>query len=120
MPPTKDAQKTVTAITGFLQENLPVDRSLGARLKFDYEGGGIVFIDGRKLPPLVHNRDEAADCTVIIDADLHLKLLHREADQGQAFRQGHMRISGDVAVAVRLGPLFFASELYGSGVQGVR
>lgn len=115
MTPTKDAQKTVAAITTFLQENLPADRALGACLKFDYDGHGIVFIDGRKAPAIVHNRDEAADCTVVIDAGLHLRLLHREADQGQAFRQGHMRISGDVAVAVRLGPL-----LYGSGVQGAR
>jgi len=120
MTPTKDAGKIITEITSFLREKLPADRALGARLKFDYEGDGIVFIDGRKAPATVHNRDEAADCTVVIAAGLHLRLLHREADQGQAFRQGHMRISGDVAVAVRLGPLLFASQLHGSGVQGAR
>lgn len=102
---TRDAQSALTDITAFLTANLPKDRALGARLKFVYPAAGIVFIDGRKLPHVVHNRDEAADCTVEIDPVLHLKLLHGEMDQGLAFRQGHMRIAGDVAIAVRLGPL---------------
>lgn len=110
----KEAQKTVAAITSLLQEKLPADRALGARLKFVYPDTGLVFIDGRKLPHVVHNRDEAADCTVVIDPELHLKLLHREADQGQAFRRGQMRISGDVAIAVRLGALLFATSVQGA------
>tara|TARA_R110002124_G_scaffold22610_1_gene85001 strand:+ start:711 stop:1058 length:348 start_codon:yes stop_codon:yes gene_type:complete len=109
MTTTREAQSALTGITAFLTTRLPNDRALGARLKFVYPAAGIVFIDGRKLPHVVHNRDEAADCTVEIDPVLHLKLLNGEMDQGLAFRQGHMRISGDVAIAVRLSPLLRAS-----------
>jgi putative sterol carrier protein len=104
------ARQAMADITAYLSEKLPRDVALGARLKFVYPGTGVVFIDGVKTPSGIHNRDEAADCTVEIDPVLHLQLLHREVDQGLAFRQGRMKISGDVAIAVRLGPLLAASS----------
>ncbi len=39
MSPTKDTQNTVTAITRFLQEKLPVDRVLGACRPLLYGSG---------------------------------------------------------------------------------
>lgn len=100
-----EAVKAAAEITALLRRAMPADVSLGAKLKFVYPGAGVVMIDGTRIPNEVHNRDEAADCTVQIDPVLHLQMLRMEADQGLAFRQGKMRISGDVAVAVRLGPL---------------
>jgi hypothetical protein len=110
MSSQREAQKAVSDITNFLKAELPADAPLRARLKFVYPDVGVVFIDGRKTPITVHNRDDVADCSVEIDPLLHLKMLHREYDQGLAFRQGKMRISGDVAVAVRLGPLLLTSK----------
>ena len=98
----------VADITNLLQSLLTPDLSLGAKLKFDYGAAGIVFIDGTKAPNQVHNRDEAADCTVTIAPVVHQKMLLRELDQRTAFTQGKMKISGDIAVAVRLGPLVFS------------
>ncbi|HEX7775277.1 MAG TPA: SCP2 sterol-binding domain-containing protein [Parvibaculum sp.] len=97
------AVKAVAEIAALLSAALAESGPLGARLKFVYPDAGIVMIDGAKSPVEIHGRDEAADCTVQIDPLLHLQILHLEADQGLAFRQGKMRISGDVAVAVRLG-----------------
>jgi putative sterol carrier protein len=114
MSASRDARKTVQEITAFLKERLPVDAPLGACLKFTYGDAGVVVIDGRKTPLTIHNRDEAADCSVEIEPEIHLRLLHRELDQAVAFRQGHMRISGDVAIAVRLGPLLFSVPVSGA------
>jgi hypothetical protein len=105
MTKPNEATKAVTEITDLLRTAMARDVSLGARLKFVYPGAGTVMVDGSKTPNEVHNRDEQADCTVQIDPVLHLQMLRLEADQTLAFRQGKMRISGDVAVAIRLGPL---------------
>lgn len=105
MTTTVEAQKAAAEITDFLRNAMSAGASLGARLKFIYPGAGVVMVDGTKTPNEVHNRDEPADCTVQIDPVLHLQMLRMEADQTLAFRQGKMRISGDVSVAVRLGPL---------------
>jgi hypothetical protein len=104
-PSQQEAAKAVAEIAALLSAALTGEVSLGAKLKFVYPDAGLVMIDGTKTPNEVHRRDEAADCTVQIDPVLHLKMLRMEADQGLAFRQGKMRISGDVSVAVRLGPL---------------
>lgn len=109
-----DARKIVQDITAFLKEKLPADAPLGACLKFTYGDAGVVVIDGRKNPLSIHNRDEPADCSVEIEPAIHLRLLHREMDQAVAFRQGHMRISGDVAIAVRLGPLLASMPASGA------
>ncbi|MCE9649164.1 MAG: SCP2 sterol-binding domain-containing protein [Parvibaculum sp.] len=105
MTKTTEAAKAAAEITSLLRAAMTGDVSLGARLKFVYPEAGVVMVDGSKTPNEVHNRDDEADCTVLIDPVLHLQMLRMEADQAQAFRQGKMRISGDVAVAVRLGPL---------------
>jgi hypothetical protein len=105
MTKSTEAAKAAAEITSLLRTAMTRDVSLGARLKFVYPEAGVVMVDGSKTPNEVHNRDEEADCTVLIDPVLHLQMLRLEADQTQAFRQGKMRISGDVAVAVRLGPL---------------
>lgn len=98
------ASAVVAEITEFLRTSLDGE-TLGATLKFDYGPLGVVVVDGRSTPNAIHNRDEPADCTVKLDPYLHLRMLHMEVDQVTAFRQGKMRISGDVAVAVRLGPI---------------
>lgn len=110
------ARKLVSEIAEFLRQSLPANTMLGARLKFVDPDVGVVMIDGSQTPNVVSNRDEEADCTVEIDPaiPIHLKMLHLEIDQGLAFRRGLMRISGDVAVAVRLGPLLVRSRASGA------
>jgi putative sterol carrier protein len=105
MTTTAEGTKAAAEITALLREAMKADVSLGAVLKFVYPDAGVVVIDGTKRPNEVHNRDIKADCTVQIDPVLHLQMLRMEVDQGLAFRQGKMRISGDVGVAIRLGPL---------------
>lgn len=103
-PPTAQTPGVVAEITEFLRASMEGE-TLGARLKFDYGPLGVVVIDGSRSPNAIHNLDEPADCTVKLDPYLHLRMLHMEVDQTTAFRQGKMRISGDVSVAVRLGPI---------------
>ncbi|HMM14220.1 MAG TPA: SCP2 sterol-binding domain-containing protein [Parvibaculum sp.] len=98
------APEIVGEIAALLRSYLEGE-NLGAKLKFDYGEAGVVFIDGRRMPNKVHTRDEPADCTVKLDPFLHLRMLRQEVDQVTAFRQGKMRISGDVGIAVRLGPI---------------
>jgi ubiquinone biosynthesis protein UbiJ len=65
----------------------------------------VLVIDGRKTPNEVHRRDVPADCTVHVDALLNLSIFQRHIDQNVAFRQGKIRIVGDVGVVARLRPI---------------
>lgn len=98
----KQAEDEIVAI---LKSALTPDVSLGAVLKFVHPGAGIVVIDGRKKPNEVHRRDVPADCTVHVDPLLNLAIFQRHIDQNTAFRQGKIRIVGDVSVVARLRPI---------------
>lgn len=104
-PATSAARQAEDQIVEILKQVLTLDVSLGAVLKFVHPGAGVVVIDGRKTPNEVHRRDVPADCTVHIDPVLNLAILERHADQNTAFRQGKIRIVGDVTVVTRLRPL---------------
>ncbi len=98
----KQAEDEIAAI---LKSAMTADVSLGAVLKFVHPGAGVVVIDGRKRPNEVHRRDVDADCTVHVDPLLNLSIFQRHTDQNTAFRQGKIRIVGDVSVVARLRPI---------------
>lgn len=99
------AARAVDEIEALLKAALQGDVSLGATLKFVHPGAGVLVIDGRKTPNAVHRRDVPADCTVHIDPVLNLDILQGHVDQNVAFRQGRIRIVGDLSVVTRLRPI---------------
>jgi hypothetical protein len=40
------------------------DTGLGATVKFDFEGAGCIFLDGKSSPNTVSDEDKDADCTL--------------------------------------------------------
>jgi len=57
-------------------------------------------------------------CTVHIDPLLNLAIFQRHIDQNTAFRQGRIRIVGDVAVVARLRPIMLRqSNATGDGFR---
>ena len=100
--PAAEAEDEIEAI---LKAALTPDVTLGAVLKFVHEGGGVIVIDGRKKPNDVHRRDVPADCTVHVDPVLNLAIFQQRVDRNVAFRQGKIRIVGDVSVVSRLRPI---------------
>ncbi|MDO8838092.1 MAG: SCP2 sterol-binding domain-containing protein [Parvibaculum sp.] len=99
------AAQAVDEIEALLRASLTGDVSLGATLKFVHPGADALVIDGRKTPNEVHRRDVPADCTVHIDPVLNLDILQGHVDQNVAFRQGRIRIVGDLSVVTRLRPI---------------
>lgn len=99
------AKQAEDEIEALIRAALTPDVSLGAKLKFVHEGAGVVFIDGTKKPNEVHRRDEPADCAVYIDPVLNLAIFQQRADRTEAFRQGRIRIVGDVHVVGLLRPI---------------
>lgn len=100
--PAVEAEDEIEAI---LKAALTSEVTLGAVLKFVHPGAGVLVIDGRKKPNEVHRRDVPADCTVHVDPVLNLAIFQQRADRNVAFRQGKIRIVGDVSVVSRLRPI---------------
>lgn len=113
--PALEAENEIEAI---LKATLTGNVTLGAVLKFVHPGAGVVIIDGTKMPNEVHRRDVPADCTVHLDPLLNLAILQGHIDRNTAFRQGRIRIVGDVAVVARLRPIMLRqSNATGGGFK---
>jgi len=95
----------IEAIVVYLQGELENSAPIGARLKFSYTQGGAVLIDGTTSPVVVSSTDGEADCVVALSLATHLAMLQFQLDQGVAFRRGDLKVSGDMATALRLAPL---------------
>jgi putative sterol carrier protein len=91
-----------TALTETLRARVGQASGLGATLKFDCGADGLFVIDGAAVPNTVDNTDRTVDCTVAISlADLQA-LLAGDLDPVTGFMTGRLRVSGDMAVAMKL------------------
>lgn len=93
---------TLESCTESLRQRVGDDCGLGATLKFDCGGDGVVFIDARAVPNTVANADQPADCTVAITLDNLHALIDGTLEPTTAFMLGKFKVSGDMGVAMRL------------------
>ena len=99
------SQELIAEITAGLAKVIGTDSGFGSILKFDFEGAGVARLDGKNVPNSVSNEDGPADCTIVISAENLMKMFKRELDPTMAFMQGKMKVSGDMSVAMKLGPI---------------
>ncbi|MEZ4379760.1 MAG: SCP2 sterol-binding domain-containing protein [Nannocystaceae bacterium] len=92
--------------TSTVREKVGEDSGLDAKIKFVFNDGGVLFIDGQSRPNRVSNDDEEAHCTVKLSSEDFGSLLRRELDPMAAFMGGKLKIEGDMGVAMKLGRLF--------------
>ena len=78
------------------------DTGLGATIKFDFEGAGCIFLDGKSNPNTVSGEDQDADCTLTMSVETFEKMSSGELDGTSAFMQGQLKVDGDMGMAMRL------------------
>lgn len=79
---------------------------LNATIKFAFNEGGVIYIDGKSTPSTVDNDDRPAQCTVKVALEDFSKMMQRKLDPMNAFMGGKLKIEGDMGVAMKLGRVF--------------
>ncbi len=95
----------IEEITKGITERVGANSGLGATLKFNFDGQGTIYIDGKATPNTVSNDDKAADCTITVTLDNFKKMVAGELDGTTAFMTGKLKVAGDMSVAMKLGPI---------------
>jgi len=86
------------------------DIKLGATVKFDFEGEGIVYIDGSTEVGAVSDEDKDADCTLTLSVETWESMKSGDLDGTSAFMQGKLKVSGDMSIAMKLGTILESAK----------
>jgi putative sterol carrier protein len=98
--------KDLQACTEAVRAKVGDDSGLGATLKFDCGGDGVIVIDGASSPNTVSNADRDTDCTIELGIDTLGQLISGELNPMNAFMTGKMKVTGDMGVALKLQKIF--------------
>lgn len=93
---------SLDSITEKLRTRVGEDSGLGATVKFDLGGDGVIFLDGASSPNTVSNDNADADCTIVISMDDFETLLAGDLDPTTAFMMGKLKVEGDMGIAMNL------------------
>jgi putative sterol carrier protein len=93
---------TIEEITAGMRERLGENSGLDATIKFVFNGGEIIFIDGKSIPNNVTNDDGPADVILKMSVDILNKLRRKEINPMMAVMMGKIKVEGNVMAAMKL------------------
>lgn len=96
------APMSLEELTDRIRKQMSEGAGLDATVKFAFGDDGVIFVDGVSSPNRVSNEDAEAQCTILISLDDFTKLVAGELDAAGALVEGHIRIEGDLGVAMKL------------------
>ena len=92
-------------VTELIRRKVGMDARLGAVLKFDLGDEGVIVIDSTVVPNVVDHADREAQCTLSTTSEDLDAILRGKLDPMVAFGQGHLHVTGDMSLAMKLGDL---------------
>jgi putative sterol carrier protein len=93
---------TIEELTLGMRERLGENSGLDATIKFVFNDGGIIFIDGKSIPNNVTNDDSSADVILKMSVETLNKLRRKEINAMMAVMVGKIKVEGNVMAAMKL------------------
>jgi len=75
---------------------------LGYKVKFAFDEGGVLLLDGTATPPTLSEEDGEADCVITSSVDNAVKLMNGQLNPMLAYSMGKLKIGGSVGVALKM------------------
>jgi putative sterol carrier protein len=75
---------------------------LGYKVKFAFDEGGVLLLDGTVTPPTLVEEDGEADCVIASTVDNAVKLMNGQLNPMLAYSMGQLKIAGSVGVALKM------------------
>ena len=88
-----------------MSPQLPQLASLGYKVKFAIDDGGVVVIDATGTAPVLSREDDEADCTIRLSEERLVQLIEGSLSPTLAYTLGQIKIDGSLGVAMKLASL---------------
>jgi putative sterol carrier protein len=85
-----------------LRRRIAAYPKLGYKVKFQFDGGGVVFWDGTGDQPAVSEADEQADTVMRLSEEDFRKLMEGSLDPTLAYMTGKLKVDGKLGVALKI------------------
>jgi putative sterol carrier protein len=93
---------SLESVTQVIKQKLAMAPGLSARVKFDFEDEGRVYVDATRNPPAISSEDGEADTTLICSLATFEAILAGTQDPNIAFMTGKLKIKGSMGLALKL------------------
>ena len=93
---------SIDTVAEGIRGNLMQFAGLGYTVKFAFDEGGVLLLDGTATPPTLSQEDGEADCVIGSTLDNAVKLMNGELNPMLAYSMGKLRIDGSVGVALKM------------------
>jgi len=93
---------SIETVAAEIRNNLMQFAGLGYKVKFAFDEGGVLLLDGTATPPTLSQEDAEADCVISSTVDNAVKLMNGELNPMLAYSMGKLRIDGSVGVALKM------------------
>ena len=92
----------VETVAAEIRGHLMQFAGLGYKVKFAFDEGGVLLLDGTTTPPTLSEEDGEADCVIKSSVDNAVKLMKGELNPMLAYTMGQLKIDGSVGVALKM------------------
>ncbi len=89
-------------VTEKIKSKIAMAAGFDAKVKFDFEEEGLIFIDATQSPATISHEDEDADCTLKCSLDVFKALMDGTQDPTMAFMMGKLKVDGSMGLAMKL------------------
>lgn len=80
-------------------------RGLNARVKFDFDQNGALFLDAKTSPPTLSRDPIAPDCTIRMSLENFDRMISGRLSPVLAFGTGKIKVQGSMGIAMKLSSL---------------
>lgn len=96
------AEISIEDFTSGFRKSVGENSGLDAIIKFAFDEGGFIWIDGKNVPNSVTNDDNQADVTLKMSLETLNKLHRKEMNGMMGVMSGKIKIEGNMMAAMKL------------------
>jgi len=93
---------SLETVTEAIKAKMAMAAGLDAKVKFDFDDEGVIFVDATQNPPTISNEDKDADCTLKCSLDTFKGFMEGTQDPTMAFMMGKLKVDGSMGLAMKL------------------